>query len=165
METRSATYLQSFITISNELLVQRHRILEGRRILRNLVETSARACAQRCTDLLHLGIEVSVTVGNNELDGFIGYFFIRAFHGYAPDKIHPRQVQALHTLKNKIAVKTACFQMRGVYVCQSSPGREKNSGTHQLSPLAFEPMVTQVNVLKEGLKQVKTYNSHKRVNC
>lgn len=42
---------------------------------------------------------------------------------------------------------------------------EKNNRTHQLSPLAFEPMVTQVNVLKEGLKQVETYNSHKHVNC
>lgn len=37
MEIRSGTYLQSFITISNEFLVQRHRILEGRRILRDLI--------------------------------------------------------------------------------------------------------------------------------
>lgn len=41
---------------------------------------------------------------------------------------------------------------------------EKNNRTHQLSPLAFQPMVAQVNVLKEGLKQVETYNSHKHVN-
>lgn len=62
------------------------------------------------TDLLHLGIEVSVTVGNNELDGFIGYFFIRAFHGYPPDKIHPRQVQTFHTLKN-ITVSETMFEV------------------------------------------------------
>lgn len=111
MEMCSATYLQSFITISNEFLVQRHRILEDRRILRDLTPERAgrnlsTSMYTRCTDLLHLGIEVSVTVGNNELNGFIGYFFIRAFHGYAPDKIHPRQVQTFHTLKNKILLKT-----------------------------------------------------------
>lgn len=39
---------------------------------------------------------------------------------------------------------------------------EQNNQTHQLSPLAFEPMVTQVNVLKEGLKQVETY---KHIHC
>lgn len=41
MEICSATYLQSFITISNEFLVQRHRILEGKRILRNLTPEGA----------------------------------------------------------------------------------------------------------------------------
>lgn len=60
------------------------------------------------TDLLHLGIEVSVTVGNNEQDGFIGYFFIRAFHGYPPDEIHPRQVQTFHTLKNTAVPEPMC---------------------------------------------------------
>lgn len=35
-DLRSSTYLQPFITISNELLVQRNRILEDRRILRDL---------------------------------------------------------------------------------------------------------------------------------
>lgn len=119
MEMCSATYLQSFITISNELLVQRHRILEGRRILRDLTPERAgrnlsTSVCTRCTDLLHLGIEVSVAVGNNELNGFIGYFFIRAFHGYAPDKIHPRQVQTFHTLKNKILLKTMSIYVRGV---------------------------------------------------
>lgn len=44
----------------------------------------------------------------------------------------------------------------------SHQNKEKSKRTHQLSPLAFEPMVTQVNVLKEGLKQVETY---KHVNC
>lgn len=155
MEISRATYLQSFITISNEFLVQRHRILESSRILRDQTERSARACAQRRTDLLHLGIEVSVTVGNNELDGFIGYLFIRAFHGDAPDKIHPCQVQTFHTLKNKTVMKTMMF-------ASLHQDAEQNNQTHQLSPLAFEPMVTQVNVLKEGLKQVETY---KHIYC
>lgn len=56
-------------------------------------------CTHTSTDLLHLGIEVGVAVCDNELDCFIGYFFIRGFHGAAPDKIHPRQVKAFHTLK------------------------------------------------------------------
>lgn len=51
------------------------------------------------TDLLHLGIEVGVAICDNELDCFISYLFIRGFHGDAPDKIHPCQVKALHTLK------------------------------------------------------------------
>lgn len=127
MEISRATYLQSFITISNEFLVQRHRILESSRIRRDQTERSARACALRRTDLLHLGIEVSVTVGNNELDGFIGYLFIRAFHGDAPDKIHPCQVQTLHTLKNKIVLKTMC----GVWCLSVSARTQK--GTTRLT--------------------------------
>lgn len=50
-------------------------------------------------DLLHFGIEVGVAICYNKLDCFIGYFFIRSFHGDAPDKIHPRQVKAFHTLE------------------------------------------------------------------
>lgn len=52
------------------------------------------------TDLLHLGIEVSVAICNNELNCFVGYLFIRGFHGDAPDKIHPCQVKAFHALKS-----------------------------------------------------------------
>lgn len=56
--------------------------------------------------------------------------------------------------------------MCGVFMFASHhQDEEKNNSTHQLSALAFEPMVTQVNVLKEGLKQVEAYNSHKQVNC
>lgn len=51
-------------------------------------------------DLLHLGIEVGVAICDNELDCFIGDLFIGGFHGDAPDKIHPCQVKAFHTLKS-----------------------------------------------------------------
>ena len=57
-------------------------------------------CVHRYTDLLHLGIEVGVAVCDYELDCFISYFFIRGFHGDAPDKIHPCQVKALNTLQS-----------------------------------------------------------------
>lgn len=50
------------------------------------------------TDLLHFWIEVGVAICDYELDRFIGYLFIRGFHGDAPNKIHPCQVKTLHTL-------------------------------------------------------------------
>lgn len=66
-----------------------------------LLEDWARVYATgNYTDLLHLGIEVSVAICNNELNCFIGYLFIRGFHGDAPDKIHPCQVKAFHALKS-----------------------------------------------------------------
>lgn len=36
--------------------------------------------------------------------------------------------------------------------------KKQRGGTYQLSSLAFEAMVTQIHVLKEGLKQIKTWN-------
>ena len=33
--------------------------------------------------------------------------------------------------------------------------------THQLSSLALEAMVTQINILKEGLKQIETWETQK----
>lgn len=123
-----------------------------------LAKTSARACAQRCTNLLHLGSEVSVTVGNNELNGFIGDFFIRAFHGYAPDKIHSRQIQTFHTLKNKIVLQTMC-----VFIVATRT-KKRTTGLTSWVPWRLSRWSHKLTFSKKVLNRLKP-TKVKHVNC
>lgn len=46
-------------------------------------------CVCVCSDLLHFGIEIYVTVGDDELNGLISDVLIRRLHGNSPDEVHP----------------------------------------------------------------------------
>ncbi len=94
--------------------------------------TGVCVCTHTCTDLLHLGIEVGVAICNNELDCFIGYLFIRGFHGDAPDKVHPGQVKAFHTLKSdhdtlNINVNQDMFNLYSYVQCISALTNKETS--------------------------------------
>lgn len=45
-----------------------------------------------CTDLLHFGVEVNVTVGDDELNGLVGDVLVRRLHGNSPDEVHSDEV-------------------------------------------------------------------------
>lgn len=45
-------------------------------------------CVCVLTDLLHFGVEVYVTVDDDELNGLIGDVLIRRLHGNSPDEVH-----------------------------------------------------------------------------
>lgn len=57
-----------------------------------------RVCVCVFTDLLHFGIEIYITIDDDELYSLIGDVLIRRLHSYSPDEVHPDQIQALHTL-------------------------------------------------------------------
>lgn len=46
-------------------------------------------CKRVDFDLLHFGVEVYVTVCDDELNGLVGDILIRRLHGYSPDEVHP----------------------------------------------------------------------------
>lgn len=106
----------------------------------------------RVSDLLHFGVEVYVAVGNDELYGFICDVLVRRFHRNSPDKVHPSQIQSLHTLRK---INHIYIFARLDIIFPISFTEKKQGISYQLCSLPFETVVTEVYILKEGLEEVK----------